>query len=632
MTGQKSPLSTNLMAASTLSEVITLLPTTTTKCNVIKLLHEPFSFVTRSSLLTPCERQAIVLGALNQTPFVLAPHPHVSTHGSSGNVEFNFVKMAILPFCEAGDSDSIIWRNGGFSRCFLTIFGSLFTSGLAIILGLSLAILGGKPRATPKQLTWRPLVYSKTFIMETLSCLLLSLSFITHLILHGVLLNKNTLYGYTILTDITSSISWLFCLYLICRERFNVLFTISHSPPIVVFWLSSALWLCLETISWSNSEWWWDLSNVIDTSDLVLFCIRSFLLLLLVGFGVIRPLIYRRGRYQLLVNLDDTDQPTVISSQDHEDPNKSGSFSRKSSHGSTFGSLWAKTKLLFPYIWPKGHLILQLRVVICFILLGGGRVINVYVPIYYKTIVNALSPNVNTTHSFDLAHGLTASNGVTFPYVSILIYVILRFMQGGSTGSTGFINNFRVFLWIRVQQYTSRAMQVKLFSHLHGLSLRWHLGRKTGEILRVMDRTTQSINNLLSYILFSIFPTIVDIIVAVVYFVIAFDAWFGLIVFTTMVAYLLYTIAITEWRTKYRRLTNERDNEVKAKGVDSLINFETVKYYGREDFEVERFRDVIIKFQLSEWKSLASLNVLNVGQNFIITIGLLVGSFLCAYR
>ena len=147
-----------------------------------------------------------------------------------------------------------------------------------------------------------------------------------------------------------------------------------------------------------------------------------------------------------------------------------------------------------------------------------------------------------------------------------------------------------------------------------------------------MDRGTDSINNLLSYILFNIAPTIVDIAIAVVYFVIAFDGWFGLIVFTTMMSYLLFTIHVTEWRTKYRRLMNEKDNEARAKSVDSLLNFETVKYYGQKQFEVERLRNAIVSYQKSEWISLASLNLLGLGQNIIIILGLLVGSLLCAYR
>ncbi|KOB75386.1 ATP-binding cassette transporter subfamily B [Operophtera brumata] len=135
----------------------------------------------------------------------------------------------------------------------------------------------------------------------------------------------------------------------------------------------------------------------------------------------------------------------------------------------------------------------------------------------------------------------------------------------------------------------------------------------TGEVLRVMDRGTDSIDNLLSYILFSITPTIIDILVAVVYFITQFNAWFGLIVFSTMVLYIM-----TEWRTKFQRRMNLADNDQKARSVDSLLNYETVKYYGAESYEVKE-----------EFKSLVTLNMLNTIQNIIICAGLIAGSLLC---
>ena len=347
--------------------------------------------------------------------------------------------------------------------------------------------------------------------------------------------------------------------------------------------------------------------------------------------GVIRPLFLKRRRYSLLVNKEKEEEDVEEHNRERQE-RREGSFVQKRT-ASAFSDFWHKCKVLVPYVWPRGHLLLQLRVVACFLLLGTGRVVNVFVPIYYKKIVNALTPNPNSTSHLDAALGLTLSpTGITLPLASIMIYVLLRFLQGGSVGSMGLVNNIRSFLWIRVQQYTTRAMQVDLFTHLHALSLRWHLGRKTGEVLRVMDRGTQSINNLLSYILFNIVPTLVDIGIAVIYFVVAFDAWFGLIVFVTMMAYILCTIHITEWRTKFRRDMNERDNATRAKAVDSLLNFETVKYYGAESYEVNRFNMAIVSYQAAEWKSLISLNLLNSGQNVIINVGLLLGATLCAYR
>ncbi|KAK3758018.1 hypothetical protein RRG08_006599, partial [Elysia crispata] len=163
------------------------------------------------------------------------------------------------------------------------------------------------------------------------------------------------------------------------------------------------------------------------------------------------------------------------------------------------------------------------------------------------------------------------------------------------------------------------------------LSLRWHLGRKTGEVLRVIDRGTSSINTLLSYIVFQIFPTIADVIIAIAYFITFFNYLFGIIVFCSMVVYLIVTVIITEWRTKYRRQMNLRDNEANAKAVDSLLNFETVKYYEASDWERQRYRDAILSYQKAEWNSTASLNLLNLVQNMVNTVGLAAGSLLCAW-
>ncbi|CAG08205.1 unnamed protein product, partial [Tetraodon nigroviridis] len=286
---------------------------------------------------------------------------------------------------------------------------------------------------------------------------------------------------------------------------------------------------------------------------------------------------------------------------------------------SPFPSAWQgfgrKVRLLLPYVWPKGSPALQVLVLLCVGLLLAERLVNVLVPVYSKNIVNELSGGGHWS-------SLVAT---------VCIYTLLKFLQGGGAGTSGFISNLRQFMWIKVQQFTSRGVQVCLFAHLHGLALRWHLQRRTGDVLRSVDRGTSSINNLLSYILFSILPTICDVIVAIVYFVSYFSIWFGLIVFTCMILYLTCTILITEWRTKYRREMNNEDNKAKSRAVDSLLNFETVKVYGAEDYEVRCFQEALLRYQHCEWKSSASLALLNQTQNIIIGSGLLAGSLLCAH-
>ncbi|KAL1502510.1 hypothetical protein ABEB36_007644 [Hypothenemus hampei] len=293
-------------------------------------------------------------------------------------------------------------------------------------------------------------------------------------------------------------------------------------------------------------------------------------------------------------------------------------FKDKSDNKSTWKGFWLKVKTLSPFLWPRKFPILQVRVICCFFLLAVGRVINVYVPIYNKKIVDSLS----STPGVDLQ----------FRWDWIAIYVTFKFLQGGGgIGGIGFLNNLRSLLWIRVQQYTTKEIQVELFRHLHNLSLRWHLNRKTGEVLRVMDRGTESINTLLEMILFQLGPNIIDLLIAIIYFFIAFNYKFGLTVSITMLLYLLYTIGTIEWRSKFRRRMNLADNECRAKSVDSLLNFETVKYYGAENYEVQTFHEAIGKYQVEEYKANITLNFLHAGQNLIASVGLLVGSLLCAY-
>ncbi|VDM43841.1 unnamed protein product [Toxocara canis] len=279
---------------------------------------------------------------------------------------------------------------------------------------------------------------------------------------------------------------------------------------------------------------------------------------------------------------------------------------------SAWSKMSKKMALVLPYIWPKKSVLLQTRVLFCVLLLIVGRGINVYLPLYSKWIID----------------GLSAPNGHL--YVLIIISCFLKFLQGNAVMG-GFLYTLRSYLWIPIQQYTTLQIQVELFEHLHNLSLRWHLSRKTGQVLRVMDRGTSSIDGILNYVLFTILPMIADVLIAVVFFFTMFDWYFGLLVFVTMAIYIALTIILTEWRTKFRRDMNERENTSRAIGVDSLLNYETVKYYNAEQLEVQRFADSIRWFQKAEWASSASLSLLNLCQNGTVGIALVIGSLLIAY-
>ncbi|XP_067215376.1 ATP-binding cassette sub-family B member 6 isoform X2 [Linepithema humile] len=428
---------------------------------------------------------------------------------------------------------------------------------------------------------------------------------ILRIILQATVLDDGIVYGYMILTTVSTVIIYPYSIYILKVERHKLLPSVpphGHGLVLLGFWTLAFVTENLVFVNIGKLEWWFHLNSLTDQIEMALFVLRYISSLLIFALGLRAPGI--TGNF-------DPDYHVLHDSSTMQ----SRYYQRRPDDNiSTWTNLWYKIKVLTPFLWPKSDILLQFRVIFCFLLLLAGRLINLYVPIYNKKIVDSVT-----------------IAPVQFRWDIILIYVTFKFLQGGGTGGMGLLNNLRSFLWIRIQQYTTREVQVELFRHLHGLSLRWHLGRKTGEVLRIMDRGTDSINNLLNYILFSILPTIVDIIVAVLFFITAFNKWFGLIVFTTMVLYIAATIIITEWRTKFQRRMNLADNAQKARSVDSLLNFETVKYYGAETYEVESYRKSILDFQIQEWTSMVTSNILNTLQNIVISGGLLCGSLLCLH-
>lgn len=512
-----------------------------------------------------------------------------------------FIMVEMKSFCEAGVSMQQVWVEGGLTLCFyFTLVPSVLLT-LLFLFGTLLCIWYNRygtdmePKFVPRSGLYRLQVgLSVLLILQALGWMVFRLSW------------SAELPGYVVLYGCLSMLGWIWAVVLLRLERRKVLVrdrTRGHSTVLLLYWAVAFAADNLAFVSWMSPQWWWSLETSEQQMEFAFWLVRYFCSGLLFLLGLKAPGLPRRP-YMLLVNEDERDV-------EHGAPLLGNSDEDQS----TWKDFGKKVRLLVPYMWPKGSVLLQLLVLMCLGMLGIERAINVFVPIYYKNIVNQLTDG---------------SSWKTLA-MTVCVYCLLKFLQGGGAGASGFVSNLRSFLWIRVQQYTNRVVQVRLFAHLHALSLRWHLGRRTGDVLRSIDRGTSSINSLLSYIVFSIFPTIADIVIAIVYFISNFNAWFGLIVFVCMALYLTLTIFITEWRTKYRRDMNTQDNNAKSKAVDSLLNFETVKYYNAESYEVGRFEDAILKYQVSEWKTNASLALLNQTQNLIIGLGLLTGSLLCAY-
>ncbi|KAG8200340.1 hypothetical protein JTE90_028522 [Oedothorax gibbosus] len=400
--------------------------------------------------------------------------------------------------------------------------------------------------------------------------------------------------------------------YVLYLERHKALPSVpsnGHGLVLLVFWTAVFIVENLTLLNLQNEKWWFDLQSLSDKIEFGFFVLRYVCGFALFTLGLKAPGIPKAQDHFVFrqLHLQSHSAESLL-----ESGNQAGN--RNQENRSAFADFGKKVKRLLPFLWPKRSVQLQLRVLLCFFFLVVGRVITVFVPQYNKYIIDSLT----------LGHG-----ELVFRWDYILIYVAFWFLQG--QGSNSFLNNIRSYLWIRVQQYTVKEIEVNMYQHLHSLSLNWHMSRKVGEVLRVMDRGTSSISSLLSYIVFNILPTFADIFIAVIFFAVTFNIWFGLIVLVTMVGYLTCTIILTEWRTKFRRNVNQLDNAVEAQCVDSLLNFETVKYYNAELYELENYKEAIDKFQSAEWISQATLSLLNTVQNTAITLGVMAGGLLCAH-
>ena len=295
---------------------------------------------------------------------------------------------------------------------------------------------------------------------------------------------------------------------------------------------------------------------------------------------------------------------------DHSVPNKGETTVGKDEGWATYLKKFA---IFFPYLWPKGNVFLQLMVIICFMLLLVARVLNVLVPQQLGNVTDELSGDKTATKQHI--------------WLQVLLYVFYRFMQS----NMGLVGSLRSYLWIPVGQFTYRSLAVSSFEHVHGLSLDFHIGKKTGEVLSALDKGS-AINSFLEQLVFNVLPVIMDLFVAIIYFFIKFDVYFALIVGIMTVTYLYATVKVTEWRTGIRRDMVNKSREEYAVKADSITNYETVKYFNAEEWEFRRYEEAVKTYQASEWKVMASLNVMNVTQGLIFTLGLLATCMLSAYR
>jgi ATP-binding cassette, subfamily B, heavy metal transporter len=260
---------------------------------------------------------------------------------------------------------------------------------------------------------------------------------------------------------------------------------------------------------------------------------------------------------------------------------------------------WRTIGTLLPYLWAYRG-----RVVFALACLVAAKLATVAVPILLKEIVDQLSPTAQA-----------AGTLLIVPVALVAAYGLLRL-------SSSLFTELREFFFVRVTQAAMRTLAAKTFRHLHSLSLRYHLERRTGAVTREIDQGIRGISSLISFTLYSILPTAIEITLVIAYLVWNYEIWFALIIAVSLTFYVVFTVTVTNWRTTLRRRWNESETKAQSRAVDSLLNFETVKYFGNEEYEARRYDETLAESQRSAVKSQQSLNLLNAGQQTIIALAL----------
>jgi ATP-binding cassette, subfamily B, heavy metal transporter len=260
---------------------------------------------------------------------------------------------------------------------------------------------------------------------------------------------------------------------------------------------------------------------------------------------------------------------------------------------------WATLGRLFPYLWQY-----KWRVMAALAFMVGAKVANVGVPILLKTLVDAMSFKPGDPKAV-----------LVVPLGLLVAYGLLRL-------STSLFTELRELVFSKATQGAARTIALETFQHLHALSLRFHLERQTGGMTRDIERGVRGIESLISYSLYSIVPTLIEVALVLTILAVKFDAWFAWITLGALAVYIVFTVTVTEWRTQFRKQANEFDSAAHTKAIDSLLNYETVKYFNNEEFEAKRYDTSLESLRRARLKSQTTLSLLNTGQQMIIAVGL----------
>jgi len=270
----------------------------------------------------------------------------------------------------------------------------------------------------------------------------------------------------------------------------------------------------------------------------------------------------------------------------------------------------ATMRHILPYLWPRGRRDLRQRVVAALVCLLLAKIATVSVPFAYKAAVDTLTATGDGKID-------TATAVVAVPLALIAAYGVGRILMIA-------LAQLRDAIFAKVGQFAVRRAATRTFAHLHELSLRFHLERRTGGLSRVIERGTKGIEIILRYSLFNTIPTLIELAMVCTIMAVYFNLWFALVTGITVALYMYFTYAATEWRVAIRRQMNDADTEANSKAIDSLLNYETVKYFGNESHEYARFDRSMASYEQAAIKTSTSLAVLNTGQSLIFSCGLTI--------
>ena len=295
-----------------------------------------------------------------------------------------------------------------------------------------------------------------------------------------------------------------------------------------------------------------------------------------------------------------------------------GDRNKSHSNSNAGADHWTVLRGLLPFVWPKGRPDLRLRVVLAFIVLLFAKIVTIAVPIFFKEATDWLSTNAPRDGSAAVGQGLA------------MVAVALIVAYGSSRVIMMVLNQIRDVFFTKVGQHAVRQLNNRTFRHLHQLSLRFHLERRTGGLSRVIERATRGIELIIRMGILNVVPTALELLLICGVLLYFFSWVYVVIILATVIGYMWFTFAASEWRIAIRREMNDSDTDANTKAIDSLLNFETVKYFGNEKLEAARFDASMARYESAAVRAYYSLGFLNSGQALIFTIGMTVAMLLTA--